>query len=91
VQPIAVRVVLERFYVLTRVFQRLAEREAQVDAVRLRNVRPRELRTHRGDLPGREAQRLDVGERPPGLADARREFDGVPVGCNVLVPPAGRP
>ena len=81
-------IVLERLGVFAGVFQRLAECEFEMEAVVGREVGPPQQAAHRLDLAGGEAEGLEVGQAPVGLAEARIEFDAPAVGLDgaFLVP-----
>ena len=83
-------VMIEGGGMVGRVLQRLAEREMQVEAVVVGQPLPRQRRAHRRDVVGSEAEGLEVGEAPPGLAERRAAHDGGAIGGDALRrPPDG--
>src|SRR6185436_2736936 len=66
-QRVAARVLIERRRVFAHVFERLAEREMEMEAVVVGEIFALDLRTHGGDVIGREAEGLEVRETPPYL------------------------
>ena len=70
-ERIAPRVELERLVVLAAILERLAEREAEVIAVRRAECAGVDLLAHGRDLRVREAIGLEVGEAPVRVAEIR--------------------
>ena len=89
-ERVSFRVVLERFRERLRVLERLAEREVEVIAVLFADVGPRELPAHDGDVARLEAERLEVGEAPPGLAEVGKKLGAPAVRIDAFVRPAKR-
>ena len=69
-QGIAVAVVRERRRVVAGILQRLAQGEVQVQAVLVRKIGARALRTHHRHVVVAEAEGLQVGQAPPHFAEA---------------------
>jgi hypothetical protein len=88
-QRVARAVMLEGGRVLVAVFQRLAQREVQVQAVLGVQVAALQLRAHPGDVGIVEAEGLEVGQAPPGIAEARFERGAAPVGGDRALRVAG--
>ena len=81
-QPVTFGVMRERVLVLSRVLERLGEREMEMEAVVRRKLRALERAAHRGHFGGREAKRLEISETPVALAELRCELDAAAVGGN---------
>ena len=79
-QRVAAGIVREGPGVLAAVLERLAEREIQVQPVLVFEVRALQLRPHRGDVGIVETEGLEVGQAPPGIAEARVEFEAAAIG-----------
>ena len=77
---VARRVSFEGLVVGPGVLERLAEREREVELVRTVLFQRGQPRAHRLDLLGAEAEGLEVGEAPPGLAGFGIGVDGPEVG-----------
>ena len=83
-QPVAARIVAEGQFVLPPLRQRFAEREAQVDTVRLVDPRRGLLRPHAGDFLPREAVALELRQSPVGCAASGAHQCGGSVGIDRL-------
>ena len=88
-QAVALGIVLEGFLVLRGVLQGLAQRKLQVETVLRRQGVAAQLGAHRLDLARVEAEGLEVGEAPVGLAEAAFQRDRTAVGPDPVVEPAG--
>ena len=89
-QPVAVRIVRERARVVLAIFQRLAERERDVQPVLPCKIVARERRAHVRDLGFVEAERLEIREAPVRLAEVRIERDAAAIRIDRAVGVAGR-
>ena len=78
-QRVAAGVVPERFLRHARVFQRLAQRELEMQARVVIQVIALQLGAHRHDVGRVEAHGLEIGQAPPRTAEARLQFDRTPV------------
>jgi len=73
------------------VFVRLAQREMQVQTVVIRQSAARSQGLlHRLDVGGAEADRFQIGEAPPGLAQRRLKLDRATIGAHALCAPPDR-
>ena len=84
-QRIASLVETERRLVFLAILMRLAEREAEMDAVHEGDFGSFELRVHRGDLRFGEAVGLEIGERVIGIAVIWLGGDGGAIGRDGIV------
>ncbi len=83
-RAVAAVVLLEGARVLAAILQRLAERERELGARLVGESRRLELALHRLDIRVVEAERLQVREAPPGLAEIRAEFNRAAIGVDCL-------
>jgi hypothetical protein len=81
-QRIAPPVVAEGGLEGAGVLARLAQRELQVEAVLVGQVRPLQLGFHGRHVGLGEADGLQVGQAPPGLTELRRQRDRAAVGLD---------
>ena len=88
-QRVARTVMLEGGRVFVAVFQRLAQREVEMQPVLGVEVAALQLRAHAGDVGIVEAEGLEVGQAPPCVAEARLEFGATPVGGDRALRVAG--
>jgi hypothetical protein len=77
---VAALVEVEGLVELAPVFQRLAEREGDVGLVLWVAALAGDLGTHQLDVGVAEAEGLEVGQAPPGLAQPRVEIGALAVG-----------
>ena len=85
---VAALVKLPRFRILVPVLECLAEREAQMVAIDRLCGRCSFLGAHVRDLVLRKAIGLEIGEAPPGIAEARSGGRRHLVGFDCLLPPS---
>ena len=78
-QRVSGQVVAERRCILARILQRLAQGEIEVVTVLIAEIRARQLALHRGHVRGIEAEGLEVGQAPVGLAVRWIHRDRAPV------------
>ena len=77
---IGVRIAFERRRIVTRILQRLAQREAEMQALVVIQIQSLQLRAHRCDIGLVEAHGLQVGQAPPGTSEAGVDVQRASIG-----------